>query len=372
MRGRCARCAGAGAYPPPSLARRDGGGRRRHRDRRRQSVRRDDARRRWRAGLRGPRRTRDRAGARRGSPAVVRLYRRRPSVADGRQRGRRTEGAGARRIADRGRHAAGPALGGRVGAHGGARRRHLARRQARDERSLDARGRRHPRAQHGQEALVADQGRMAGGAHTRRDHRARHFGRRRRRPERHRVGTDGRGREHVRRRARYSAALRRRGGISAGRDRAIATRRRSQGAGDAEARRPASRAHDDARHRVAARRDGRRGGRCGGTGLRRSAHRRSGRRRSAYHRGRASARGNGAGVRSIASALHRVERRDDRVRHRSREGRPQSGIRPGGLAGVGTRRGQVGARPRAGSRFSTRWAISSTRVRPAPMSATSK
>ena len=172
-------------------------------------------------------------------------------------------------------------------------------------------------------------------------------------------------------------------------------------------------ARGDDRHRIAARRDGRRGRR----GRRRSAITSlrlddAGRRRGADDRGRAPARGAGARRRPRPAGVHRLERRDDGPRHRPRQGRPQSGVRArrrricsrGGRSRLpcrqrrhrrhrrSDRRGRrdrrldharPGRRRRPGARaatcptttptrFSTRWAISSTRVRPARTSATSK
>ena len=273
--------------------------------------------------------------------------------------------------------------------------------------------RRHPRAQHRPQAPVRDQGRPAGGG--RRAAPTLHAGdfrRRRRRPERDRVGPDGR-RCAARSPTRSTCSTR-----SAARDRIppsvvahLDARRARRDRRDAEAGDPRL-ARAARRDRQPARRDG--GRRRGGARARLSRRRRSTSRSSAKPgppRRRTSRRA-GGGRRAAAPvcASSRAARR--RSRDGTRPRRAQPGVRARGrrrawsrspgaaaLASVGTD-GIDGPTDAAGAlvdsttlaraqaagpvgrhdfstttmptRFSTRSAISSTPVRPAPTSATSR
>ena len=109
--------------------------------------------------------------------------------------------AATRRSGQRGRHTAGVAVRRGVGADGGSDRRAsrspisgndgAALEQRRDIDALNSRA----------QTLVGDQGRAARGGSRGRVLDAGDLGRRRRRSDRHRIGTDRRGHEHVRRRA---------------------------------------------------------------------------------------------------------------------------------------------------------------------------
>ena len=124
-----------------------------------------------------------------------------------------------------------------------------------------ARGRRHSRAQHRPQTSVGHQRRLARREGRRRVPDVRHLRRRRRRPQRHRVGADGARREHVPRHARHPAALRRRTRVSGDRHRSDHARRRGADRRNTEGRRCAPCERADVHHRRPARRDGRRGAR---------------------------------------------------------------------------------------------------------------
>ena len=137
-----------------------------------------------------------------------------------------------------------------------------ARRQAGDDAPPAAGWRRHPRAQHRPQAPVRDQGRVARRRAPRRVPHVRDLGRRRRRSQRHRVGADGAGRQHVPRRARRPASA-----LQAGRPPLSAGGRRTHRRRRAGGEVPETPKPDDARlsrashvgHRWPAPCDGRRG-----------------------------------------------------------------------------------------------------------------
>ena len=101
------------------------------------------------------------------------------------------------------------ALGRRVGSHDRARARRVARGEAGGHAAAAARRRRHPRRQLRAQAPLGREGRPPGGGVRRADHHARHLGRGRRRPQRDRLGSDGRRSDHVRRGARGARRVRR-------------------------------------------------------------------------------------------------------------------------------------------------------------------
>ena len=137
--------------------------------------------------------------------------RRRASDSHRRERTGRTPGARARASARSRRNAARAAVGRRVGADGGAGRRRDARRQAaRRPSACCAPGADIHALNTVRKHLSAIKGGWLAARARRRVPHARDLRRRRRRPERHRVGPDRRRREHVCGRARRAAPLRRR------------------------------------------------------------------------------------------------------------------------------------------------------------------
>ncbi len=136
------------------------------------------------------------------------------SASDRRERRGRPSRLEARAIDTGWRGADRAAVGRRLGTDGGSDRRRDARGQGADDRPAPEERRLDRRAQQRPQAFVRDQGRPARGGRRGAGADAGDFRRRRRRPERHRIGPD-RGRcEYLRRRARRTRCARRTGRCS--------------------------------------------------------------------------------------------------------------------------------------------------------------